>query len=168
MPTRHSHPGNSYILRIGFQTPSIAEVAVRRTLHDRLRARESYARIVAFAKTSVALAGEQRADFRQPHVPVHFRIAAARNVEGEDGRAFFAHRDVQRAAACPQRLNVLEAPQSRPAALRLRHRLSADDENDFQIQNQADMLAIASDVSGILSTLLGSIGAVSLLSLIHI
>jgi putative ABC transport system permease protein len=47
--------------------------------------------------------------------------------------------------------------------LRLRHRLSADDENDFQIQNQADMLAIASDVSGTLSALLGSIGAVSLL-----
>ena len=47
--------------------------------------------------------------------------------------------------------------------LRLRHRLSAGDENDFQIQNQADMLAIASDVSGTLSALLGSIGAVSLL-----
>jgi putative ABC transport system permease protein len=47
--------------------------------------------------------------------------------------------------------------------LRLRHRLSAADENDFQLQNQADMLAIASDVSGTLSALLGSIGAVSLL-----
>ena len=46
--------------------------------------------------------------------------------------------------------------------LRLRHRLTADDENDFMIQNQADMLEIASDVSGTLSLLLGSIGAVSL------
>jgi len=47
--------------------------------------------------------------------------------------------------------------------LRLRHRLSADDENDFTIQNQADMLEIASDVSGTLTALLGSIGAVSLI-----
>jgi putative ABC transport system permease protein len=47
--------------------------------------------------------------------------------------------------------------------LRLRHRLSADTENDFMIQNQADMLQIASDVSGTLTALLGSIGAVSLI-----
>jgi putative ABC transport system permease protein len=47
--------------------------------------------------------------------------------------------------------------------LRLRHRLAADDENDFMIQNQADMLEIASDVSGTLTALLGSIGAVSLI-----
>ena len=47
--------------------------------------------------------------------------------------------------------------------LRLRHRLNADDENDFQIQNQTDMLEMASDVSGTLSALLGGIGAVSLL-----
>ncbi len=47
--------------------------------------------------------------------------------------------------------------------LRLRHRLGADDENDFMIQNQADMLEIASDVSGTLTALLGSIGAVSLI-----
>ncbi|HQY91842.1 MAG: ABC transporter permease [Caldilinea sp.] len=47
--------------------------------------------------------------------------------------------------------------------LRLRHGLGADDENDFQISNQADLLAVASDVSGTLSALLGSIGAVSLL-----
>ena len=47
--------------------------------------------------------------------------------------------------------------------LRLRHRLAANDENDFMIQNQADMLEIASDVSGTLTALLGSIGAVSLI-----
>ncbi|MCB9122800.1 MAG: ABC transporter permease [Caldilinea sp.] len=47
--------------------------------------------------------------------------------------------------------------------LRLRHRLAAADENDFMIQNQADMLQIASDVSGTLTALLGSIGAVSLI-----
>ena len=47
--------------------------------------------------------------------------------------------------------------------LRLRHRLAAGDENDFTIQNQADMLEVASDVSGTLTALLGSIGAVSLI-----
>lgn len=46
--------------------------------------------------------------------------------------------------------------------LRMRHGLGADDENDFSISNQADMLEMASDVSGTMSTLLGGIGAVSL------
>ena len=46
--------------------------------------------------------------------------------------------------------------------LRLRHGLGADDENDFSLSNQADLLEMASDVSGSLSALLGGIGAVSL------
>lgn len=46
--------------------------------------------------------------------------------------------------------------------LRLRHGLGVGDENDFQISNQADLLSMASDVSGTLTTLLGGIGAVSL------
>lgn len=46
--------------------------------------------------------------------------------------------------------------------LRLRHGLDAEDDNDFQISNQADLLEMASTVSGTLSTLLGGIGAVSL------
>ena len=47
--------------------------------------------------------------------------------------------------------------------LRLRHGLGADDDNDFQISNQADLLDMASSVSGSLSALLGGIGAVSLI-----
>jgi putative ABC transport system permease protein len=46
--------------------------------------------------------------------------------------------------------------------LRLRHGLGADDDSDFQISNQADLLEMASTVSGTLSGLLGGIGAVSL------
>ncbi len=46
--------------------------------------------------------------------------------------------------------------------LRLRHGLGADDDNDFQINNQADLLDMASSISGTLSGLLGGIGAVSL------
>lgn len=47
--------------------------------------------------------------------------------------------------------------------LRLRHGLSADDANDFQIRNQADMLEMASSVSDTLTVLLGGIGSISLL-----
>lgn len=47
--------------------------------------------------------------------------------------------------------------------LRLRHGLGAEDENDFTISNQADLLEMVSDVSGTLTTLLGGIGAISLL-----
>jgi putative ABC transport system permease protein len=47
--------------------------------------------------------------------------------------------------------------------LRLRHGLAAAADNDFQISNQADLLEMASSISGTLSGLLGGIGAVSLL-----
>lgn len=47
--------------------------------------------------------------------------------------------------------------------LRLRHELSADDANDFTISNQADLLEVAEDVSGTMTSLLGSIGAISLI-----
>jgi len=54
------------------------------------------------------------------------------------------------------------AAQEVEQVLRLRHGLGTDDENDFTVQNQADLLEVASDVSGTLTTLLGGIGAVSL------
>jgi len=47
--------------------------------------------------------------------------------------------------------------------LRMRHGLGADDENDFTISNQADLLATLSTVTGTLTILLGSIGGISLL-----
>jgi putative ABC transport system permease protein len=47
--------------------------------------------------------------------------------------------------------------------LRMNHMLGADDENDFLIVSQADMIDMVSQVTGILTALLGSIGAVSLL-----
>ncbi len=47
--------------------------------------------------------------------------------------------------------------------LRLRHGLAPDDENDFTIFNQASLLEVASEISQMLTVLLGGIGAISLL-----
>jgi putative ABC transport system permease protein len=47
--------------------------------------------------------------------------------------------------------------------LRLRHRLQADDENDFNIFSQASLLDALSSVTATITLLLGGIGAVSLL-----
>ena len=47
--------------------------------------------------------------------------------------------------------------------LRLRHNLTADDENDFDIFNQASLLETLSSVTDTLTIFLGSIGAISLL-----
>ncbi len=47
--------------------------------------------------------------------------------------------------------------------LRLRHHLKADDENDFSIFNQASLLEMATEVSQMMTVLLGGIGAISLL-----
>jgi putative ABC transport system permease protein len=49
------------------------------------------------------------------------------------------------------------------ATLRLGHNLRADEENDFDITDQASMLETASDISQTLTVFLGAIGAVSLL-----
>ncbi len=47
--------------------------------------------------------------------------------------------------------------------LRMRHGLRADEDNDFTISNQADLLETLSTVTGTLTILLGSIGGISLL-----
>jgi len=47
--------------------------------------------------------------------------------------------------------------------LRLRHNLAPDDENDFQVINQADLLDLVGTVTTALSALLGGIGSISLL-----
>jgi putative ABC transport system permease protein len=47
--------------------------------------------------------------------------------------------------------------------LRLRHNLRADEDNDFNIYDQASLLETASDISSTMTVFLGAIGAVSLL-----
>lgn len=55
-----------------------------------------------------------------------------------------------------------QAEQQVEQTLRLRHRLGADDDNDFSIVNQASLLEVAGEVSQTLTIFLGSIGAISL------
>jgi putative ABC transport system permease protein len=47
--------------------------------------------------------------------------------------------------------------------LRERHRIEPDQANDFTIINQADLMETASSITGVLTTFLGSIAAISLL-----
>ena len=95
----------------------------------------------------------------QVFVPIG--VAQGRLFNAARGNGSYAVSTITVQGASGEALDALELQIEQ--ILRLRHRLSAADENDFQIQNQADMLEIASDVSGTLSALLGSIGAVSLL-----
>jgi hypothetical protein len=60
----------------------VSEIAVRRTLHDRLRADEAYVGIETFDERCVTVAGEHGAQLRDPQLSVHFGIPAARDVEG--------------------------------------------------------------------------------------
>jgi putative ABC transport system permease protein len=47
--------------------------------------------------------------------------------------------------------------------LRERHDIAADEEDDFFVMNQADMLEMASQITGILTAFLGAIAGISLL-----
>jgi putative ABC transport system permease protein len=60
-----------------------------------------------------------------------------------------------------ERLDAAE--QQVEQALRMRHRLGSDDDNDFTISNQASLLATVSSITQTLTIFLGSIGAISLL-----
>ena len=55
------------------------------------------------------------------------------------------------------------AEQQIETTLRLRHSLKVDDENDFNIFNQASLLETATDISNTLTLFLGAIGAISLI-----
>jgi putative ABC transport system permease protein len=55
------------------------------------------------------------------------------------------------------------AKQQVETTLRLRHNRTADDDNDFEIFDQASLLETAADITATLTIFLGSIGAISLL-----
>jgi putative ABC transport system permease protein len=49
------------------------------------------------------------------------------------------------------------------AVMRRRHDIDADEDDDFRVLNQADILDVANEVTGILTTFLGAIAGISLL-----
>ena len=95
----------------------------------------------------------------QAYVPIGVAQGRLFNAARNQGSYVVSSLSVQVADA--ERIDAVELQIER--LLRLRHRLGAADENDFTIFNQADLLAVAGDVAGTLTALLGSIGAVSLL-----
>ena len=95
----------------------------------------------------------------QVYVPIDVALGRLFNVQRYRGSHVLSGISIQ--AVSEERLDAAELEIEQ--VLRLRHGLGADDENDFSISNQADLLQMASDISGMLSALLGSIGAVSLI-----
>ena len=89
------------------QTPSIAEIAEGRALHDRLRARELYMRVEPLHQRAVAVAGEDRAQFGDAQGLVQLGIAAACDVKVKHLLAAFQHLDLQRVVLRPESLRAL-------------------------------------------------------------
>ncbi|MBX3013312.1 MAG: ABC transporter permease [Caldilineaceae bacterium] len=90
-------------------------------------------------------------------------------IEVAQGRLFNANRHRGSYSVSTLSIQVATAEGMDAAALhieqvlRMRHGLSAKNENDFTITNQADQLEMISTVTGTLTILLGSIGGISLL-----
>ena len=95
----------------------------------------------------------------QAFVPI--RVAQGRLFNADRYRGTYTVTGMSIQAASSEVVDAAELQIER--TLRMRHGLDADTENDFSIFNQASLLEIAGDISGTLSALLGSIGAVSLL-----
>jgi putative ABC transport system permease protein len=94
----------------------------------------------------------------QVYVPID--VALGRLFNATRHRGSYAISGISIQVTSQDRLDAAEVQIEQ--ILRLRHGLGVADENDFSISNQADLLAMASDVAGTLTMLLGGIGAVSL------
>jgi putative ABC transport system permease protein len=94
----------------------------------------------------------------QAYVPIG--IAQGRLFNAPRYRGEYTVTGISVQAAGPDQVDA--AQQQIEATLRLRHNLKTDDDNDFNIFNQASLLETASDISQTLTVFLGTIGAVSL------
>jgi len=95
----------------------------------------------------------------QAYVPIGLAQGRLFNAPRYRGEYTVTSLNVQAARAD----QVDAAEQQTETTLRLRHSLKAEDENDFNIFNQASLLETISDVSQTLTVFLGAIGAVSLI-----
>jgi len=88
-------------------------------------------------------------------------VAQARLFSAERYRGEYTVSSISISATDEERIDA--AMTQIEQTLRLRHRLQADDENDFTVANQASLLDALSNVTATITLLLGGIGAVSLL-----
>jgi len=95
----------------------------------------------------------------QAYVPIGLAQGRLFNAPRYRGEYTVTSLNVQAARAD----QVDAAEQQTETTLRLRHSLKTEDENDFNIFNQASLLETISDVSQTLTVFLGAIGAVSLI-----
>jgi putative ABC transport system permease protein len=95
----------------------------------------------------------------QAYVPIGLAQGRLFNAPRYRGSYTLTSLNVQASAA--DRVDAAE--QQTETTLRLRHSLKADDENDFNIFNQASLLETATDISNTLTLFLGAIGAISLI-----
>lgn len=95
------------------------------------------------------------------YVYVPIGVAQGRLFSASRYRGDYVVSNISVSAASEEQVDA--AIQEIEQTLRLRHRLSADDENDFNITSQASLLETLSSVTATLTLLLGGIGAISLL-----
>jgi putative ABC transport system permease protein len=95
----------------------------------------------------------------QVYVPIGVTQGRLFNAPRHRGEYTVSSISVQAAGSA----QVEAAEQQIETTLRLRHNLDPDEDNDFNIFNQASLLETASDISQTLTVFLGAIGAVSLI-----
>ena len=92
---------------------------------------------------------------------VPISTAQTKIFEGRNPRGEFMVTRVNVVAASEDQAEVVENQLN--TLLRNRHGLDPNEEADFNVMNQADMLEMATEVTGILTVFLGAIAAISLL-----
>jgi putative ABC transport system permease protein len=95
----------------------------------------------------------------QAYVPIAIAQGRLFNADRYRGEYTVSSISVQVASAD----QIEAAEQQIETTLRLRHNLQADDDNDFNIFNQASLLETAADIAQTLTLFLGAIGGISLI-----
>jgi putative ABC transport system permease protein len=110
-----------------------------------------------------ALEEKGGAGFNSPDSAVLVPISTAQNrlFNGRNARGQLIVSDITVAATSQS--TTTAAQNEIEALLRRRHDLGANQQDDFRVVNQADLLSAATQVTGILTAFLGSIAGISLL-----
>jgi putative ABC transport system permease protein len=109
------------------------------------------------------LAEQSSSGMTDPNSDILVPITTAQTkiFEGRNSRGEFTVSNIVVVAAAEDRADA--AVDQTVALLRDRHGLGADEEDDFRVMNQADILDMASEITGIMTAFLGAIAGISLL-----